>query len=92
MGVLTPRQRRLRRDARMVFGTRQGKRLFRWMMRRFHVLGSTFDENPTKAAFNEGERNAILELLELASISVDDLEFIYREARLQDASGDRGVE
>ena len=92
MAFLTPRQRRLRRDVRTVFGTRQGKRLFHWMMRRFHVLGTTFDENPQTAAFKEGERNVVLELLELASASVDDLEFIYREQRLQDASGDRGVE
>lgn len=80
--VLSPGQMRRRRDAEAVFATPEGRRLLDWMVRRFRVLGGTFDEDSRRHAFQEGERNAVLELLELASLSVSDIQGLYREARL----------
>lgn len=82
---LPTRQRQLREDARILFARPEGKRLLHWMMRRFWVLGGCFDEVPTRHAFFEGERNAILELLELTSLSPGEIEELYRDARFRSA-------
>lgn len=80
--VLTSAQRQRREDAEVIFATPEGQRLLLWMVKRFRLLGGRFHSDSRQHAFQEGEANAALELLELASLSVGDLQELYRSARL----------
>lgn len=53
------------RDIRIVSGTPEGERLLGELYEKNFVFTSTFDPNPTVAAFNEGRRAAALDFIAL---------------------------
>lgn len=83
---LRRRQRELRDAARRLFTSDDGRRVLHWMMKRGHVLGGCFDDVPTRHALFEGERNMVLEVMDLASLSSAELESFYRTARFDEAA------
>ena len=55
----------LSRDAKFVNGTPEGERLLEYLFTFCHVYQNSFDPDPYKAAFNEGQRSVALELISL---------------------------
>jgi hypothetical protein len=51
-----------------VFESEEGKEVLQDLCSRSFVFDSTFDENPSKAAFKEGQRSTILEIFKVLKI------------------------
>lgn len=60
-------------DYKMVFGTPHGSRVLMDMMKTHGILQSSFDKDPYLTAFKEGERNAVLRILTVLKINVEDI-------------------
>lgn len=60
-------------DYGAVFGSDQGKRVLLDLLGHCHVLGSSFDPDPCKTAFAEGQRDVALYIL--AQVQQGDLAF-----------------
>lgn len=54
-------------DYAETFGRPEGQRVLAHILRRCGVFDTTFDANPTVAAFQEGRRRAALEILEMVN-------------------------
>lgn len=55
----------LARDAKIINGMPEGERVVEHLMGFCHVYHNSFDVDPYKAAFNEGQRSVGLELISL---------------------------
>lgn len=62
-----------------VFNSPEGRVVLQDLMKVHHMKGSSFDPNPTVAAFKEGERNVILRILTRINIDINEL-----QTRLED--------
>jgi hypothetical protein len=69
-----PRQVRLVKDYARVFAGEEGKRVLRDLMRHGNMLGSSFNPDPYKTAFNEGQRNLVLYILHILQIDLAELQ------------------
>ncbi len=56
-----------KRDIEVVLGMREGRRLMQRILDMGRIHGTTFDKSAQIAAFQEGERNLGLKILELLS-------------------------
>lgn len=57
------REKQLTVAYRQTFGTESGRRVLKDLVERFPVLHPTWDPNPYAASFNEGQRAAVLWIL-----------------------------
>lgn len=72
-------------DYQTVFSSVQGKRVLNDMMQTHYVMASTFSEQPGVSALREGERNAVLRILNILSIDVNQLrERIEQNEKIRD--------
>lgn len=67
---------------RNVFNTPEGKIVFHDLMRRTHMVRSTFVSGDTHAAaFKEGERNVGMQILSFLNYRNEDIEALTQEAK-----------
>tara|TARA_R110000803_G_scaffold52732_2_gene108472 strand:- start:12874 stop:13119 length:246 start_codon:yes stop_codon:yes gene_type:complete len=59
-------------DYEIVFGSNEGKRVLHDIIANSFVLDTTFDENTTSLAFNEGMRNGALRILTMLHYKPND--------------------
>jgi hypothetical protein len=57
-----------------VFSTTSGKEVLEHLSRVCHVVSSTFHENPSTAAFREGQRHVVLSIIRM--VEKDNVELI----------------
>ncbi len=60
-------------DYRVVFGSAEGKRVLHDLIARHYVLGTTFHQEPTIVAFNEGQRDVVLHILRYMQMTPKDI-------------------
>lgn len=60
-------------DYHTVFNTVAGKRVLNDLMKTHYVLNSTFNENQSVTFFREGERNAILRILTILKLDINNI-------------------
>ena len=60
-------------DYQVVFGSVAGKRVLIDLMKTHYVLNSTFHENQSVTCFREGERNAILRILTILKLDINNI-------------------
>lgn len=60
-------KKRVRRvkDYQFVFKGKEGERVLADMMSRYHMLGPVMDDSSLQIAYKEGQRNVVLEILNL---------------------------
>ena len=68
---LTKLQQR-KRDFKITFGSDEGKRVLNYLIRANHILEPTFSVDAIQYAFNEGRRNAVLEIMSVLHYRPDD--------------------
>ncbi len=79
----------LARDARFLAGSPEGERVFGDLFDKNFIFTSTFDPNPNIAAFNEGRRAAMLDVI---SLIVNEPERFKAESLRRLASQAEGTE
>lgn len=62
---LLKRKVALTMDYKRAFGSEQGKRVLRELMRTHHVMGNSFTGDVNDMIFREGERSVVLRILKI---------------------------
>lgn len=77
-------QKTLILDVQHLFGTEQGKRVWKHLEDVCYMNGTTFDKEPLRMAFNEGVRSLLLHLKTLKEIDVIQYENNQKEQENHD--------
>lgn len=66
-----------------VLGTEEGKKVVHDLCQRYRMLGTTFSPDPYTHAYNAGQRDVILHILEMLELKVVDIERMFSESMNQ---------
>ena len=61
-----------KRDFEITFRSEHGERVLKHLIRSNHILEPTFSTDPIQSAFNEGRRNAVLEIMSILHYRPED--------------------
>lgn len=73
-------------DYQATFDTVYGKRVLRHLMKVHGMMNASFISDPLALAYNEGGRNAVVQILNKCRVDVKKLEDEIRETNLQGES------
>jgi len=69
------------RDCRIVFSSEEGERVLGWLIDSNGILKANFSTDPYVHAFNEGRRNAVLDILSMMNAEPKDFRDLARLAQ-----------
>lgn len=62
-----------------LFKTEDGKVVLADLIKKNNVLSNTFNDDPHRSAFNQGRRDAILEILSILNIDIDEAFYLLEQ-------------
>lgn len=65
-----------------LFLSETGKQLIQDLCQEFHVFEGTYNDNPHKMAFLEGQRSVIWYLIQVAEVPLDELRQAWRSQKI----------
>lgn len=66
-----------------VFGSDDGKIVLADLVKKNNVLSNTFNEDSHRSAFNQGRRDAILEILAILNIDIEEAFYMLEQDALR---------